>query len=319
MSVSISIFHYNCHLFEGTAVSAYPKQTLEGKIRLSKIAQKIGELSSSNLLISLCEIWADANKKKLIKAWKGQYPLLEKNVWYDPTRKNLAKIESGLLFLSTAKILQVAFEPFNDLVGIDRMSQKGFYTLRLKLDGYDKDIYFIQTHAQAQLNDEKKKQSLIAIQKNIQQIVAKIKTLDGDLPMIVSGDLNINEIKKPYHQGVLSDEYMALHEQFNSLGLQDAFRVWNTKIKEMPGYTYAWRLLGLEPKDSALNPLIYKFAPHDIVNRIKQRIDYIWVSKHFTIEKGMICYEHYDYHSPKLGKSTPLSDHYPVLVSLKLD
>lgn len=317
MPVTIRLFQYNCHLFEGTVVCFEGKQCLDGVTRIADIARTVTNECKTHTLVTLCEVWADTVKTAMQKAWQ-QVHKEKNNAWFDPDKAVFYKIGSGLLFLSTAEIISHEFEQFKNLVGGDSMSQKGFYTLKLRLSGYAGDVYLIQTHTQAQLDGSEFAPSQVAVQKNLDQIVNKVKRLPKGSPLIVTGDLNIEEIKKPYSQGELSDSYTLMKQKFGALGLQDAFRKYHPVIKDDPGYTYDWQLLGDIPPGKD-NPLIKRFAPIDITNRLEQRLDYTWVSDHFQLSKAEACYnDKYMYTSPEYGTGTPLSDHYPLAVEVTL-
>jgi len=317
MPIKIRLFQYNCHLFEGTVVCFEGNQCLDGDTRISTIARTVTNEFNTHSIVTLCEVWADTNKADIRTAWQKTHKE-KNNAWYDPDKKVIFKLGSGLLFLSTAEVISHEFEQFKDLIGGDGMSQKGFYTLKLRFDGYAGDVYLIQTHTQAQLDGNEFAPSQVAVQKNLDQIVNRAKKLPKDTPLIITGDLNINEIKPPYNRGELSDSFKLLKQKFTALELKDAFREFNPEIKANPGYTYDWKLLGDVPPDVE-NPLIKRFAPIDITNRLEQRLDYTWVSNHFKINNAEAYYNaKYRYRSPEYGGDTPLSDHYPLLVEVIL-
>jgi exonuclease III len=284
----IKITTYNTHLFLGSAFGFAPEY--EDEERLEKLIWQL--LKSPSDIVTLCEVWADSSKEKIITGLLSKFPYS----YFSRAKKDSVKISSGLLILSKLKITESSFTQFNNLVGSDDWSQKGFIKTKL-MDSSNTPIYVITTHTQSGNSSEE----VHARWLNLQQIFDTIKTVGIDLntPIFVTGDMNVNG---EYKGGVATNEYSKVSNEFNELGFIDAYRTKNSQENISYGFTY----------NGYNNKLIPIFEPAD--NNVQGRLDFIFLNQATAnINIGPIAVStSYLYSDPKTQGLMDLSDHYPL-------
>lgn len=82
--------------------------------------------------------------------------------------------------------------------------------------------------------------------------------------------------------------------------MSDAFRTLNPNAKSAPGYTY----------DAVNNKLIARFTPPDATNKVRSRLDYIFMRG--LTPKTVVIPNNFKFDSPDGNKGIDLSDRYPL-------
>jgi endonuclease/exonuclease/phosphatase family metal-dependent hydrolase len=282
------ILQLNTHLFIDTLAGLVPSQVFDDSDRRDVIIQNLLKVDVE--CVGLSEVWANKSKNLIISGVASKFPY---SAW--DNNSNRLEIGSGLLLLSKYPLQNIEFHRYSDLVGPDHLSQKGF--LSAEMEHPTTPIQIIVTHTQAD-NDQA---AIHARKENITQLVNGLQAVGGNLPMALLGDLNIageDEAGKP------TDEYQELIKALSQCGLDDCFRRYAPDPKRNPGVTY----------DAVNNKLIWRFAPDDRVQKIQQRIDYVFARgasttlaeipiTQFSFQELLVTYD--------------LSDHYPLVVDLK--
>lgn len=283
---SLKITTYNTHLFLGTALGAAPEY--EDETRLEMLIKQLRKSKSD--VITLCEVWADSSKEKLIKELCGKFPYS----YYPKKKNNPLKLGAGLLLLSKHEVIDSSFTQFEDLVSSDRWSQKGFIEAKLKYGPNDL-IYILTTHTQSGNNSDE----IQARKNNFQQIYNSIRDINLSIPVFVTGDFNVIG---EYHKGAETDEYRTLKKNFGVQGFVDAYRTLYKQAKINHGFTY----------NGYKNKLIPIFEPKDY--NVQQRLDYIFINQAAAnvVIDDLKVDKNYLYSDTKEPRLMDISDHYPI-------
>ncbi|MBE5228999.1 MAG: endonuclease/exonuclease/phosphatase family protein [Microcystis aeruginosa PMC 728.11] len=292
MNATLHFLGYNTHLFLKTAPGLVPNQIYYDNERLNGIITEVKKLSPD--IVGLSEVWANSSKEQFIKGLKELFPY---SAW--DQNKNPLQIGSGLLLLSRFPLLNIQFTPYNQLVGFDRLSQKGFILATIEVEG--QKVLIAHTHTQAD-NDgtaiEARKSNLLQLQSGISN------SADFSTPAILLGDLNIIGEDS---SGSPTEEYQFLLDTLKLLQMTDSYRTVHPSATSELGYTY----------DAVNNKLIAIFAPNDTTKKLRQRIDYMFVRR--ILPKSVTVPNSYFAFLPPDGKGvTDLSDHYPLYGSFLL-
>ena len=319
MNTTPHILGYNTHLFGGTEVervkklqdgwqkfkssfsisnwflkknsSEIGKDAIEyhDNIRINEIINQVNNQAPN--IVALSEVWSNKSKERFISELKSQLPYY---AWDE--NKNQFQIGSGLLLLSRFPLSPLSNRYFTryhpgSLVGDDKLSQKGFILATADLGA--QKLLIAHTHTQA--DDDKKaiearKSNLLQLQNAISQAA------DNSMPAILLGDLNVIGEES----GTPTKEYEFLCEILKPLQMTDSYRTLHPNATSAPGYTY----------DAVNNKLIARFASKDAKNKVKQRLDYMFVR---GITPTSVTVPNSFTFDPPYGKgTTDLSDHYPL-------
>lgn len=288
LTVRTRIISYNTHLFLDILGNLYGPLLHQDKERLREIILRIG--ASLPDVVGLSEVWADSTKDAIIDAVKPSLPYS----YYGHTSE--VQLGSGLLLLSRHPLSGCTYTPYRDLVGVDALTGKGYYTARATVPtpAGPASVFLLLSHTQADATPE----AVQARARNIQQLTAAVARLPGDGTVVLMGDLNISAEEN----GMETDEYAALRTAMQQHGLQDVCRMLYPSAATHPMYTY----------DPTRNKLAQHFAPQD---RVPQRLDYVFarglgVDPAATTEFSTLT--DWTYRDSQLG-DTDLSDHYPLL------
>jgi|GEM_PF-2201984 len=305
---NIHCLSYNVHLFSGTGVGAanlvtkwlnkvsenIPLQKYKDSRRLESIIDEVQKLTPD--IIGFSEVWSNDSKKKLISGLKSKLKSkLKYSAWDE--NEDLLEIGSGLLLLSRFPLSNVCFTKYNRLSGLDSGSQKGFLRATAKINN-SQEILIVHTHTQA----EDSKGAIEARKDNIEQLYSSIsKVADHSIPVILLGDLNItgeSESNTP------TNEYEFLCDTLKQSQMVDSYRTLNPEVASALGYTY----------DAINNELIRYFAPEDAKNKVRQRLDYMFVRG--LIPTSVTIPKNFTFQTS--DGTMELSDHYPLYGSFEL-
>lgn len=279
---NIHFLSYNTHLFLETAVEVKESEKYYDSTRLNNIITLLKHTNPD--IIGFSEVWANSSKDIFIDALKSQLPY---SAWDQNT--NPVQLGSGLLLLSRFPLSNVSFIPYANLIGWDRLSQKGFIIANVKVSS--QKLLIVHTHTQAGENSDAIKTRTA----NLNQLLNILNTVIefDSIPVVMLGDLNIigeNEL------GSCTQEYKILCNQLKWYSMIDSYRRLNPSATSEPGYTY----------DAVNNKLIDRFDP-SFKNK-RQRLDYMFVRgvtpvsvtvpKTFTFQTS--------------DGTMDLSDHYPL-------
>jgi len=277
------VLGYNSHLFFNTIVGMDGGSVFEDATRLDLIAEAV--LAGSYDLVGFSEVWANKSKSRLRTLLKNPFA---HSAWDE--NDNLFEIGSGLLLLSRYPITASEFTRYDDLVGADAFSQKGFVLARI--DTGAETVAVVLTHTQAGNGTAE----VNARTSNIEQLAKGISVWAGvSTPAILAGDLNVigeDTLGQP------TAEYEFLLKTLGALGMTDAYRVVHPDAEVDHGYTY----------DGVTNTLVPYFALADAENKVVQRLDYVF-SGGFNPTSANVL-RSFLYQSGK--GEMDLSDHYPL-------
>ena len=240
-------------------------------IRQAKVASLFTQKNYD--VVGFSEVWSDTAKGIVCKNFPYKY-------FYETHE---LKMGSGLALASKYPIFDTEMIDFNDLVGEDALSEKGYIRAIIHTPSGDFRLYMTHTQADAisDLSDNKIISRLYR-EKNLEQI-ANIKTYQPHLPVIVMGDLNVNGE---------SDEYASKPGVFSSM--TDAYRRLHPNKDESPGYTY-----------DANNPMVQHW---DGGYKGGERLDYILYSGNSD----------WSVDNCSVDSNIKESDHYPLVATVEL-
>ncbi|MFT4560317.1 MAG: endonuclease/exonuclease/phosphatase family metal-dependent hydrolase [Gammaproteobacteria bacterium] len=292
--MTTTILFYNTHLFLDT--HPVRRTILDDEERTDAIVRSI--LRRRPEIVALCEVWAEARASRVARGLERDYPF-----HFRPETRAGFALSSGLLLMSRLPIRKAEFTPYYDSPD-HRRADMGFVTAALSRPDTDElTCRLIMTHDQATFDDDVERYAKIRSQ-NRTRIIQRANEFPPDnVPLIVTGDLNvIGE----------TTEYESMREQYEDLGLID---MWMTHHSESPSAPTAPE--GLTYSGSA-NPLIEAFDGKEMA-RSEERLDYVWVSastrpgwRKCSVERHAYEYRH------SATEIWPASDHYPLEASLDL-
>jgi endonuclease/exonuclease/phosphatase family metal-dependent hydrolase len=285
MTTTLHCLAYNAHLFVDTAVELSAKQVYNDTIRINGIITQIQNLKPD--IVSLSEVWANNSKEEFTERLKEELPY---SAWDD--NKKILQIGSGLLLLSRFPLSHISFTKYTSLVGSDSLSQKGFIIATVEVGG--QKLLIACTHVQADDNSA----AIEARKSNISQLKNGISNAAGvSTPVILLGDLNIIGENQ---SGTPTDEYKSLCDTLKSLQMSDSYPTLHPDATSAPGYTY----------DAVNNKLIARFAPSDANNKVRERLDYIFVRG--ITPTSVTVLDSFTFQPPDETAEWDLSDHYPL-------
>jgi endonuclease/exonuclease/phosphatase family metal-dependent hydrolase len=303
---TLSVLGYNTHLF-GNAISPALEKIIESlglppliyeDVQRSAAMVPYFQGSGANIL-GLTEVWDDDLASFFTLQLSATYPYS-----YRPTEKN-SYLGSGLLLLSTYPISNTQFYPYNDLTGFDAYSTKGILVAQVSPGGGASDLITILTHTQAGSSSDE----VAARASNLSQLSLTAQDLEqqnSGLPLLIIGDLNVCAEAKPSWEPTA--EYQnTLVPDLAAAQLSDVYRTLYPSAPDNPGVTY----------DAVDNLLIAIFAPDDTAQGLQQRIDYEFATSSLAATQASVV-RSFVYSDPQTGKSTDLSDHYPLAASYTL-
>lgn len=310
----------NCHIFEGTYVGTfYKKIVYEDKLRAEAIVRHILESGAS--VFMLAEVWGSAIRDSIIRGVKHEYPYS-----YFP-QNSVILLDSGLVFLSKKRIVNMEFVTYNMLSGWDRGSNKCIAYIVTE----DKTAYFT-THFNAG-GDPKGKSCR---QDNIKQMLKFYDEKAAERRFtraVITGDFNIRETDFHELQNVSDREkdpearagwltrkrqdYLNIESLMEARGLLDGLRLAHPDHLEHPCIT----------ADHMYNSLAVLWTPND---KTRSRLDYVFVKGFEVKDSG--AYFHWwagedpdnverqneafamASEGPKKGRLVPVSDHYGIWI-----
>ncbi len=290
MTITLKCLGYNTHLFLGTVAAWGSNQTYFDSERINEIIAKVKTLSPD--IVGLSEVWANKSKDRFKNGLKDLLPYY---AWDNNT--NSFQMGSGLLLLSRFPLSNIEFTRYDSLVGFDALSQKGFILATIEIKG--QKVLIAQTHTQADEDDnaiEARRSNFLQLQDGIATYLARY--LQPSTPAILIGDLNIIGEDS---SGSPTKEYKFLSEALNQLQMTDSYRTFYPNAVADPGYTY----------DAVNDRLIGIFAPKEAANKLKQRLDYMFV-RGITPISVTVPYSDFTFLPPDGKGITDLSDHYPL-------
>lgn len=296
MTITLKCLGYNTHLFLGTVAAWGSNQTYFDSERINEIIAKVKTLSPD--IVGLSEVWANKSKDRFKNGLKDLLPYY---AWDNNT--NSFQMGSGLLLLSRFPLSNIEFTRYDSLVGFDALSQKGFILATIEIKG--QKVLIAQTHTQADEDDnaiEARRSNFLQLQDGIATYLARY--LQPSTPAILIGDLNIIGEDS---SGSPTKEYKFLSEALNQLQMTDSYRTFYPNAVADPGYTY----------DAVNDRLIGIFAPKEAANKLKQRLDYMFV-RGITPISVTVPYSDFTFLPPDGKGITDLSDHYPLYGSFLL-
>lgn len=266
---NVKVITYNTHLYLSAAL-------FRDADRQKELIKYVNNHWNADVIV-LTEVWNDESKNEIANATKSNFPY---DVHTDTGPLNLG---DGIVVLSKFPINKQKFEVFNDAVGWDYFSYKGFWELELETrEGTA--LYLYATHLQADdFNSSTRTLQINQIYKSMQDKL--------NYPMLLVGDLNIPSGTSE-HQNFL----------YKLPFLSDPVP-W--KSTDFDTYNYH-------------NRLAYHFSSSD---KTISRYDYINYSKRdFTPVAGSLKMERPKYSTSIAGENVMLdvSDHYPLEVTYKL-
>lgn len=239
-TTTLNVLTWNCRLFDPDFPFTFGQKWMD-EWRARHVGWYLRLLRSELDVVALCEVWDfsgdnavfdlvgdplrtdyDGGEEMLsvtgdLSAYPGfLYSRYNDNSILGPFNQN-----SGLAMFSNFPVLASFGYPdglYSDCDGIDCRADKGWMGVRVNKDGFE--IYVINTHTQAQDNDDavEARNGQLAV---IADYINSYRNDNPGIPVILMGDLNV--IAETGNSG-LHSTYDVLPQQFGSLGGKDAVR-----------------------------------------------------------------------------------------------
>ncbi|MGB0386138.1 MAG: endonuclease/exonuclease/phosphatase family protein [Ardenticatenaceae bacterium] len=302
-NTTVRLLAYNTHLF-GNAFPGNIEQ-YQDEWRATLIAEKLKNSGAD--FIGLSEVWDDDMAQLIITGVEEVYPH-----YYMPQGHGglIDRLYSGLLLLSKCPLNEPTFTEYDNLTPSEALSHKGFARARVEISsgGRPIELVLVLTHMQAGQDNQNE---IAKRMDNIIQLNDAIEHFQEQNPaasVLAFGDFNVIGEDE---QGVPTLEYGEMIGHFESTQLTDSFRELWTNAEQKPGFTY----------DGPCNKLIHEFAPKN--DKVRRRLDYVFYSTKgnddvtLTVTEGKVLTDYTFENNPM--DLMDLSDHYPLLVKVKVD
>lgn len=177
---SLKVINWNTFLLPSIA-----KITAQNQ-RAKLIADYLKNSEEDYDIITLQEVFTKRAYRTITKTLKDKYPYHTGS----PRRRWFKPVSSGLLILSKYPIVDTYFYMFSKMAHADRYSTKGALAVTIELSEKSK-VQVITTHFQAQYGE--KYETIRKGQYHYLKNTVLKNYHDPDLPMILTGDFNINK------------------------------------------------------------------------------------------------------------------------------